>query len=54
MLTLRKLLPVAAALGLAACSLVAPKFIRPNVSVVSVEARGGNLLQQNFAVEAPI
>lgn len=51
---LRRLLPVVAALGLAACSLVAPKFIRPNVSVVDVEARGGNLLQQNFAVKLNI
>jgi LEA14-like dessication related protein len=38
-------------LALAACSLVAPKFNRPNVSVVSIEMRGGNLLQQNFAVK---
>ncbi len=37
-------------LGLAACSLVAPKFNRPDVSVVGVELRGGNMLQQNFAV----
>ena len=34
-----------------ACSLMAPQFNRPNVSVVSVELRGGNLLQQNFAVK---
>jgi LEA14-like dessication related protein len=39
---------VAAALCLAGC---APKFNRPTVSVVSVELRGGNLLQQNFAVK---
>jgi LEA14-like dessication related protein len=35
----------------AACSLVAPKFNRPNISVVNVELRGGNLFQQNFAVK---
>ena len=41
-------------LGLAACSLVAPKFNRPNVSVVSIEMRNGNFLQQNFAVKLNI
>ena len=41
-------------LCLAACSLVAPKFNRPNVSVVSIEMRSGNLLQQNFAVKLNI
>jgi LEA14-like dessication related protein len=40
--------------ALTACSLVAPKFNRPNVSVVSIEMRGGNLLQQNFAVKLNI
>ena len=38
-------------MALAACSLVAPKFDRPNISVVSIELRSGNLLQQNFAVK---
>jgi LEA14-like dessication related protein len=42
------LLAVAIAFGLAAC---APKFNRPNVTVVNVELRSGNLLQQNFAVK---
>jgi LEA14-like dessication related protein len=42
------LLTAAAALWLAGCI---PKFNRPNVSVVSVELRGGNLFQQNFAVK---
>ena len=28
-----------------------PKFNRPNVSVVSIEMRGGNILQQDFAVK---
>jgi LEA14-like dessication related protein len=47
----RSLCLAAGLLALAACSLVAPKFNRPNVSVVSIEMRGGNLLQQNFAVK---
>ena len=37
-------------LWLAACSLMAPRFNRPNVAVVNIEMRSGNLLQQNFAV----
>ena len=40
--------------ALCACSLVAPKFNRPNVTVIGIEARGGNLLQQNFAVKLNI
>jgi LEA14-like dessication related protein len=51
MLMLRRLLPVSLVLLMTACSLVAPKFNRPNVSVVTIEMRGGNLLQQNFAVK---
>jgi len=39
---------------LAACSLMAPKFNRPNVTVIGIELRGGNLLQQNFAVKLNI
>jgi len=39
---------------LGACSLAGPKFSRPNVSVVSIDMRGGNLLQQNFAVKLNI
>ena len=35
---------------LAGCSLMAPKFERPQVSVASIELVGGNLLQQNFRV----
>jgi LEA14-like dessication related protein len=50
----RGLTAVACLLWLAGCSLVAPKFNRPNVSVVSIEMRGGNLLQQNFAVKLNI
>jgi LEA14-like dessication related protein len=41
-------------LGLSACSLMAPKFNRPNVTVIGIEMRGGNLLQQNFAVKLSI
>ncbi len=37
-----------------ACSLLAPKFERPNITVLSVQLRGGNLLQQNFAVKLNI
>jgi LEA14-like dessication related protein len=44
----------ALSLGLSACSLMAPKFNRPNVTVISIEMRGGNLLQQNFAVKLNI
>ena len=53
---LKRLLPIALALTLplAACSLFAPKFNRPNVSVVSIELRSGNLLQQNFALKLNI
>ena len=34
-----------------ACSLVAPKFERPEISVASIEWLGGNLVQQNFRVK---
>jgi LEA14-like dessication related protein len=54
MLMLNRFIPVVLALCLGACSLVAPKFNRPNISVVSVELRGGNLLQQSFAVKLNI
>jgi LEA14-like dessication related protein len=37
--------------ALPACSLMAPQFNRPNISVESIEMRGGNLLQQTFAVK---
>jgi LEA14-like dessication related protein len=46
-----KRLPVfALAFSLAACSMFAPKFTKPNLSVVSLEMLHGNLLQQNFQV----
>jgi LEA14-like dessication related protein len=58
MLMLKRLLPIVLALTLtlapAACSVLAPKFNRPNVSVVGIELRSGNLLQQNFAVKLNI
>jgi LEA14-like dessication related protein len=38
-------------LGLAACSLVTPKFERPTLTVVGIEMVGGNLLKQNFRVK---
>jgi LEA14-like dessication related protein len=54
MLKLKRLLPFALALCVCACSTMAPKFNRPNVSVVNIELRGGNMLQQNFAVKLHI
>jgi LEA14-like dessication related protein len=33
---------------------MAPKFTRPNVTVLGIEMRSGNLLQQNFAVRLNI
>jgi LEA14-like dessication related protein len=41
-------------IALGGCSLVTPKFTRPNVTVISVELRGGNLLQQKFALRLNI
>ena len=41
-------------LVLGACSLIAPKFNRPNVTVIGIEMRSGNLLQQSFAVKLNI
>jgi LEA14-like dessication related protein len=37
-------------LMVAACSLLAPKFEKPTVSVSSIALESGNLLQQNFRV----
>jgi len=54
MLILKRWLPAALALCLAACSMFAPRFTRPTVSVVSIDMRGGNMLQQNFAVKLNI
>jgi len=44
------LLPLFAA-WIAACSLVAPHFEKPILSVAGIEFAGGNLLQQNFLVK---
>jgi LEA14-like dessication related protein len=38
-------------LAVGACALVAPKFNRPNISVISIEMRSANLLQQKFAIK---
>jgi LEA14-like dessication related protein len=54
LLCLAASLPLALSLAVGGCSLVAPKFTRPNVTVTSVEMRSGNLLQQNFAVKLNI
>jgi LEA14-like dessication related protein len=45
---------IALTLALGACSLMAPKFNRPNVTVIGIEMRSGNLLQQTFAVKLNI
>jgi LEA14-like dessication related protein len=45
---------LALSLALSGCSLMAPKFTRPNVTVIGIEMRSGNLLQQNFAVKLNI
>ena len=47
-------LPLALSLMLSGCSGFAPKFTRPNITVISVEMRGGNILQQSFAVKLNI
>ena len=45
---------IALTLALSACSLMAPKLNRPSVTVIGIEMRGGNLLQQKFAVKLNI
>jgi LEA14-like dessication related protein len=45
------LLPPLLTAWTAACSLVAPHFERPILTVVGIELVGGNLLQQNFLVK---
>ncbi|MEA3109606.1 MAG: hypothetical protein QOI88_4211 [Gammaproteobacteria bacterium] len=45
------LLPPFFTAWIAACSLVAPHFERPILSVTGIELVGGNLLQQNFLVK---
>jgi hypothetical protein len=38
----------------AGCSLIAPRFERPEISVADIQMVGGNLLQQNFLVKLNI
>jgi LEA14-like dessication related protein len=47
-------LTMALSVWVGACSLVTPKYNRPNVTVSSIQLRSGNLLQQNFAVKLNI
>lgn len=44
----------AVAAWVAACSLLAPKFEKPEVTVAGIELKGGNLLQQTFLVKFDI
>ncbi len=37
-----------------ACSLVAPRYEKPDISVVSIQMTGGNLMHQNFLVKLHI
>ncbi|MDP9014622.1 MAG: LEA type 2 family protein [Pseudomonadota bacterium] len=50
MLILARLLLFAFTAWAASCSLFAPKFARPTVTVSGVEMAGGNVLQQNFLI----
>jgi LEA14-like dessication related protein len=51
MLKAKPLWMIAGSLCLVACSLVAPKFERPTLTVLGIEMVNGNLLQQNFRVK---
>jgi LEA14-like dessication related protein len=51
MLPRTRLLLIGWSLCLAACSLLAPKFERPSLSVSGIELVSGNLLQQSFRVK---
>jgi LEA14-like dessication related protein len=51
MLPRTPLLLIGWSLCLAACSLMAPKFERPTLSVTGIELVNGNLLKQNFRVK---
>lgn len=42
------------ALSVTACSLVAPKYQKPVLSLVSIQMVGGNFMQQNFLVKLHI
>ncbi len=45
---------LATLLAMAGCSVLAPKFERPDISVTSIQLLGGNLLQQKFLVKFDI
>lgn len=47
---LRQTLLACAALCVTACSVFAPKFQKPTLSVAKIELKGGNLSQQTFLV----
>jgi LEA14-like dessication related protein len=51
MLRSKRLLLWSLSLWLAGCAAFAPKFEKPVLSVVSIELKGGNLLQQNFLLK---
>src|SRR5260370_35778188 len=51
MLPRTPLLLIGWSLCLVACSLMAPKFERPTLSVTGIELVNGNLLQQHFRVK---
>jgi len=48
---LPRLIAAVLALALPACSLLRPDFDQPTVTVVGIDLRSGNLLQQTFAVK---
>jgi LEA14-like dessication related protein len=54
MLTPKRLLLLAFTVWAAACSLLAPKFERPTLTVISIELLKGNFLQQDFLVKLNI
>jgi LEA14-like dessication related protein len=54
MLRSKRLLLLAFAGWAASCSLVAPKFERPTLTVISIELLKGSFLQQNFLVKLNI
>jgi LEA14-like dessication related protein len=54
LLRLARFSPLALVFIVGACSLLTPKYNRPNISVISIQMRSGNLLQQNFAVKLDI
>jgi LEA14-like dessication related protein len=51
---IRRTWALAALLLVSGCSLLAPKFEKPEVSVAGIQMVGGNFLQQNFLVKLNI